>query len=185
MKVRLNLATNALQTHRRFLACSGVIGAVAGILFLILGWHVYSVRKADAALRAKSEQVRQEMIALRHQREELVQFFAQRDNAELADRAAFLNTLIDEKSLNWTRMFMDLEKVLPSGVRLISIEPRPEKGRVHIRFVVGATSDAAKLEFIRALERSPAFTHVEEASERPDDHGLGSQIELTAVYLRA
>ena len=183
MRVRLNLATSPLQTHRRFLAASGVVGAVAGIAFLALGWHVYSVRKAEEALRIKSEQVRQEMVVLLRQRSELEQFFARPENAKLADRSAFLNTLIDEKSLNWTRMFMDLEKVLPSGVRLLSIEPRTEKGRVQIKFVVGATSDQAKLKFLRTLEESPAFTEVVETNEHLTDQGL--QIELTAVYMRA
>lgn len=185
MKVRLNLATIPLQTHRRFLAGSGVTGAIAGIIFVALGWHVYSVRKADEKLRARTEEVRQEMAVLLEQRRALEQFFARPENAKLAERSAFLNTLIDEKSLNWTRMFMDLEKVLPSGVRLISIEPRTDKGRVQIRFVVEARSDAAKLEFIRALEGSPAFTRVEEADEHLDEHGEGLQITLTAEYLKA
>lgn len=183
MRVRLNLATSPLQTHRRFLAASGVIGAVAGIAFLALGWHVYSVRKAEEALRIKSEQVRQEMVVLLRQRSELEQFFARPENAKLADRSAFLNTLIDKKSLNWTRMFMDLEKVFPSGVRLLSIEPRTEKGRVQIKFVVGAASDQAKLKFLRTLEESPAFKEVMETNEHLTDQGL--QIELTAVYMRA
>lgn len=184
MKVRLNLATSALQTHRRFLAASTLMGAVAGVVFLVLGWHVYSVRKADEALRLRSDQVREEMTALLQQRAELERFFKRPENAKLADRAAFLNGIIDEKSLNWTRMFMDLEKVLPSGVHLISIEPQPEKGRVKIRLSVAARSDEARLKLLRALEESPAFTDVIEASEQDDDHG-GVQINLTAVYLRA
>jgi type IV pilus assembly protein PilN len=184
MQVRLNLATNALQTHRRFLAGSTLIGVIAGIVFVVLGWHVYSVRKADETLRTKSEQVRQEMATLVAQRTELERFFKRPENAKLADRAAFLNAIIDEKSLNWTRMFMDLEKVLPSGVHLISIEPQPEKGRVKIRLSVAARSDEARLKLLRALEESPAFTEVAEGAETTDEHGV-VQINLIAVYLRA
>jgi type IV pilus assembly protein PilN len=184
MKVRLNLASNALQTHRTFLAVSGLIGAVAAIFFLGLGWHVYSARKADEALRARVEQARREMAVLVRQHDELEQFFKRPENARLAERSAFLNTLIDEKSLNWTRMFMDLEKVLPSGVRLVSIEPRTDKGRVHIRFQVHAANDSAKLQLLRALEGSPAFAEVQESNEIPDERG-GVDINLTAVYTRA
>ena len=184
MKVRLNLATSPLQTHRWFLTASSAAGLVAGILFLFLGWHVYSVRKADEALRAKSDQLHQEMATLLQQREELERFFKRPENAKLAERAAFLNSLIDEKSLNWTRMFMDLEKVLPAGVHLISIEPQPEKGRVSLRLAVAARSDEARLKLLRALEESPAFTDVKESGEQQDEHGV-VQINLTAVYLRA
>ena len=69
--------------------------------------------------------------------------------------------MIDEQSLNWTQMFMDLEKILPAGVRVISIQPKHEKGRVEVKLVIGAVSDDAKLKFLHALERSPSFSHVQ------------------------
>ena len=185
MNVRLNLASNALQTHRRFLAGSTLIGTIAAIVFLALGWHVYSARKADQALHERIDQASRQMAALIRQHEELEQFFKRPENARLADRSLFLNSLIDEKSLNWTRMFMDLEKVLPSGVRLVNIAPRTEKGRVQIQFVVHATSDDAKQQFLRALEKSPAFSDVQESTENPDEKGGGVQITLAAAYLKA
>lgn len=185
MHVRLNLASNPLQTHRRFLAASTLVGTIAALVFLVLGWHVYSVRKADEALHARVDQASGEMTTLIRQHETLEQFFKRPENARLADRSLFLNSLIDEKSLNWTRMFMDLEKVLPSGVRLINIEPRTEKGRVQIRFQAHATNDESGLQFIRALEKSPAFADVQEINQAPDDRGGGMQISLTATYMRA
>src|ERR1700733_16180556 len=117
MKARLNLSTKPLETHRRFLAAAGAIGVVAGLFFLGLGWHVYSVRRADAALREQVEKIRLDMVTLEQQRRDLEQFFNRPANAELHERSAFLNTLIDEQSLNWTQMFMDLEKILPAGVQ--------------------------------------------------------------------
>src|SRR5258708_14558431 len=115
MKVRLNLATNRLQTPRKFLAVSGLTGVIAGIVCLALGWHVYSVRKSNEAFRARAAAVRQEMIGLMGQRDELEAFFKEERNARLNQRSTFLNSLIDEESLNWTQMFMDLEKILPTG----------------------------------------------------------------------
>ena len=191
MKVRLNVATNPLQTHRKFLAVSGLISAVAGIVFLALGWHVYSARKSNEALRAKAAAVRQEMVGLMRQREEVENFFKEEQNAKLNERSTFLNSLIDEQSLNWTQMFMDLEKILPTGVRLLSIEPGHDKGKVLVRLHVGAISDEAKLKFLRALENSPAFKEVREINEASSEPQQGSgdldhlQIQLTAVYVRS
>ena len=54
MKVRLNLATKPLEAHRKFLAGTGLLGVVAALVFLGLGWHVYLARKANAEMRAKS-----------------------------------------------------------------------------------------------------------------------------------
>jgi len=189
MRVRLNLATDALQTHRKFLAGSALVGLIAGAVFLALGWHVYAVRRADEAVRAKAANVRRELAVLMVQRQKLESFFAEDQNAKLHDRSVFLNSLIDEQSLNWTQMFMDLEKILPVGVHLVSIEPKHEKGQVQVKLLVGAISDEAKLKFLRALEASPAFAHVEEvreitvSSSTPGPDRL--QIELTAVYSRS
>src|SRR5580692_12867277 len=188
MKARLNLSTKPLQTHRSFLAASGVIGAIAALFFLGLGWRVYSVRRADAALRQKVEEIRLEMVSLEHQRRDLEQFFDRPENAKLHDRSAFLNTLIDEQSLNWTQMFMDLEKILPAGVRVVSIQPKHDKGIVEVKLTIGALSDEAKLKFLHALEQSSSFTHVQMLSEKQVVPTNGSNdridVELTAVYSR-
>jgi Tfp pilus assembly protein PilN len=191
MKVRLNVATNPLQTHRKFLAVSGLIGVIAGIVCLALAWHVYSVRKGNAALRARAAAVREEMVGLMGQRDELEAFFKQERNARLNQRSTFLNSLIDEESLNWTQMFMDLEKIMPTGVRLMNIEPAHEKGQVMVKLQVGAISDEAKLKFLRALEKSPAFKDVKVEHEIRSDPQENSgdldhlHVQLTAVYVRS
>ena len=191
MKVRLNIATNPLQTHRKFLAVSTLIGVIAGLVCLALGWHVYSVRKSNEALRARTGAVRQEMAGLIGQRDELETFFKQERNAQLNQRSAFLNGLIDEESLNWTQMFMDLEKILPTGVRLVSIEPAHDKGQVLVKLQVGAINDEAKLKFLRALENSPAFKEVSVErdiyAEPQESSGETDRVhvQLTAVYVRS
>ena len=187
MRVRLNLATKPLETHRKFIAGSTLVGLVAAVVFLSLGWHVYLARRANAEMRAKSARILEQVAELEQQRTALERFFALDENARLHDRAAFINSLIDARSFNWTLMFMDLEKVLPPGVRVISIEPKQEKGRIEVKFVIGATSDDAKLKFLKALEDSKTFTHIELAGQtRPAPGPSGDQIvvELTAVYLR-
>jgi Tfp pilus assembly protein PilN len=99
--------------------------------------------------------------------------------------------LIDEESLNWTQMFMDLEKILPTGVRLVSIEPAHDKGEVLVKLQVGAISDEAKLKFLRALEASPAFKGVKVEHETKSDPAQANgdvdrlHIRLSAVYVRS
>jgi type IV pilus assembly protein PilN len=189
MRVRLNLSTKALETHRRFLVSAGLTAVVAGFAFLLLGWHVYSARRVDAELRARSERTRQEMARLETQRKDLERYFNQKDIANLHDRAAFINTILDARSFNWTLMFMDLERILPGGVRVISIEPKQVAGHVEVKLTVGATSDEAELKFEHALEESKEFTEV----QIQDIHWPGATgntsgdqkvVQLTAVYSR-
>jgi type IV pilus assembly protein PilN len=191
MRVRLNLATKPLVTHRKFLAGASVVGFIGGIVFLGLGWHVYSVRKVDEEVRTSTEKIAAEMARLETQRNELERFFGEPENARLHDRAAFLNTLIDARSFNWTQMFMDLEHVLPGGVRVNSIEPRQEKGLVLVKLTVDTSNEQAKLSFLKALEDSKVFTHVEVVKEQaPTATGPGAvvgdqkTVELNTVYSR-
>jgi len=189
MKVRLNLATRALETHRRFLAGAGLTAVFAGLAFLGLGWHVYSARKVDAELRARTQETRQEMARLEAQRKELEHYFNRKDIAELHDRAAFINTILDARGFNWTLMFMDLERVLPGGVRVISIEPKQVAGHVELKLTVGATSDEAKSKFLQALEESNQFSEVQVQSVQ-SSNATGNQsgdqriVRLTTFYSR-
>jgi type IV pilus assembly protein PilN len=190
MKVRLNLATKALETHRRFLAGAGVTAFFAGVVFLGLGWHVYSARKAQAELRLRTEKSRREMATLGAQRKDLERYFTQKDISNLHDRAVFINTILDARSFNWTLMFMDLERILPGGVRVISIAPTQKGGHVELKLTVGAASDEAELKFEHALEESKEFTDVQilhvtspasAASQSPDQR----VVELTTTYSRS
>lgn len=188
MRVRLNLATKALETHRRFMVAAGVLALMGGIAFLILGWHAYSARKADSEFRSQSEDVRQRLAASAVERDDLERFFKQPENDRLHDRSLFLNSIIDARSFNWTLMFMDLERIMPGGVRIISIQPQQVKGRVQLKLRVGATSEEAKLKFIRALETSKEFSGVELVSEKTssaENQADREVIELNVVYSRA
>lgn len=184
MRIRLNLATKPLVSHRRFFLAAGAAGILSGVLFIGLGWHFYGARRADAEFRYRSEQMQLEMEQLRAQREELERFFNLPENAQLHDRAAFLNGVIDSRAFNWTRMFMDLERILPGGVHVLSIAPKLDKGRVAVKLNVGTVSDDAKLKLLKALEESNSFSQVQLQSERAPTQPGGDKtvLELTAVY---
>ncbi len=165
MRVRLNLATKPMETHRRFLAGAGLSVFAAAIVFLALGWHAYSVRNAAAEVRARTEKMHLEFAKYEAQRQELDSYFKQKDIASLHDRATFINGIIDARSFNWTQMFMDLERTLPAGVRVIRIEPKQVGGHVEVKLTVGATNDEAKLNFLHILATSKHFSDVQEQTD--------------------
>jgi Tfp pilus assembly protein PilN len=190
MKVRLNLATKALETHRRFLAGAGLTAFFAGLAFLGLGWHVYSARKANAEFRLRTEKARREMATLEAQRKDLERYFSQKDIANLHDRAAFINTILDARSFNWTLMFMDLERILPGGVRVISIAPTQVGGRAALKLTVGAANDEAEIKFEHALEQSKEFTEVQILGVRSGGSAANPSpdqriVELATIYSRS
>jgi Tfp pilus assembly protein PilN len=187
MRVRLNLATKPLLTHRRFLAASAALAAAAGIVFLALGWHVYAAYRSQAANEARLRQLRTERADLELRRQKLEAFFKRPENAKLSDRVEYLNSIIDESGFLWTQMFADLEHVKPGGVRVLSISPKMVKGTMEIKLKVGANSDEAKLKFIRGLETSKVFSQVMLVSDQPGTQQSGDAdvFELALVYTRA
>jgi hypothetical protein len=169
MKIRLNLATAPIEGNRRF-AVGAAIAAVVGLaaLFLLAG-RAYQVWRADTDFRAEQSRIETEMTRLRAERRELEQFFNRPETVQRRDLAAFLNSLIAQRAFPWTRIFMDFERNLPPGVRVISIEPRLVDDYVQLRLTVGAASDDGKLQFLRTLESSKAFSRIEVQGERRSD----------------
>lgn len=165
MKIPLNLATSPLESNRRFVIGSAVVGTIGIAAMLVLSWRAYSLWHADTAFRAEQSRLERRMEELQQRRHDLELFFNRPETVRERDRAAFLNGLIQQRSFPWTKIFMDLERTLPEGVRVIKIEPRMAEGRVEVKLSVGAMTDEGKLKFLRALEQSPAFSHVELLSE--------------------
>src|ERR1700682_2331383 len=187
MLVRFNLATKPLETHRLFLVLSGTAGTVAVLAFVLLGWHVHKVRKADTTFRIQSEKTAAEIEQFTAQRLVLDDFFSRPENAKLHDRAAFVNTIVDARSFNWTRMFTSLEKVLPEGVRVLNIEPKQGTGQVAVKMTVSAASEDAKLKFLNSLEQSEVFSHLQLTSVRVEKEGAGGGqliLDVTVIYSR-
>ena len=84
-------------------------------------------------------------------------------------------------------MFMDLERVLPDGVRVLSIQPELVKGNIQVKLAIATTSDEAKLKFLRTLEASKVFTRMEllnEHAPQGPSQGNESVVNLQVIYSR-
>jgi type IV pilus assembly protein PilN len=165
MKVRLNLSTSPLESNRRFALAAGVVGTIAILAFLILSYRTYSTWRSDKVLRARQDALELQIARLQQQRTQLSAFFENPETVARRQRAAYLNSLIQQRAFPWIKIFMDLERILPEGVRVVSIEPKLAGDSLQLTFLVGAMSDDSKLKFLKALEKSPEFSHIELLSE--------------------
>jgi hypothetical protein len=171
MKIRLNLATSPLEGNRRFAAGAAAIAFFGLIAFFVLAARAYAVWRADTEFRTEESQIEGEMSRLLAERRELEQFFGRPETVQRRELAAFLNSLIAQRAFPWTRIFMDFERNLPPGVRIISIEPRLVENYVQLRLTIAALDDEGKLAFLRTIEDSQAFSRIEVQGERRADTG--------------
>lgn len=165
MKLTVNLASRPFVELRPFFLRLRIIMAALALasIALAVGIHYESVKLRKA----------QEQMAVLHnatvkaQQEKNANEARMREpgNAEVLDRAHFLNTLFLRKSFSWTAVMMDLENVLPVGIQITSIEPQiTADGDVIIRLRVGGDRDKA-VQFVRNLERSKRFLQPRLAGE--------------------
>lgn len=185
MRIRLNLASKPLENNRRFISGAGVLGVVGIVAFAFLSMHAYKSWRSNTSLRAEIAGYQTRIAALQKQQQELAEYFKAPQMRDDVDRADFLNSLIEQRSFPWTKVFMDLEQTLPPGVRIISIAPKMQKGHVEITLVVGALDDVGKLKFLKALEESKAFSGVQLMQESHSTQSTTADkvtIELMAWY---
>jgi type IV pilus assembly protein PilN len=185
MKVRLNLATSPLESKRRFAVSATAVGSLAILALLLLSWHAFSVWRADRVFRARQAALESQIASLQQQRQALASFFDQPETVKRRQRAAYLNALIQQRAFPWIKIFMDLEHILPEGVRVVSIEPKLSSDIVQLRFTIGALTDEGKLKFLKTLETSPEFSHIEllnESNASRPEQGDRVVLELQAQY---
>jgi len=165
MRISVNLATRPFIELRPLLAKLRLVAIGLALLAVALTFALRSLsakaRAAEAqmnALKAKTQNFLQE-----RQRNEAR--MRQPQNMAVLERSQFLNALFARKSFSWTAVMMDLERVLPVGVQVTSIEPATSKtGEVSIRLRVSGDRDRA-VDLVRNLERSQRFVSPRLANE--------------------
>jgi Tfp pilus assembly protein PilN len=169
MKFRLNLSTTPQRNNRPFLAGAALLGTLGLIALAVLSLSAYKSWQANRAMRADIAHWQQEILADRQRQQNLEMYFQSPTAQRILDRAGFLNSLIDERSFPWTKIFMDLERTLPPGVRVVSISPKLVNGRAQVQLEVGAASDDGKIQFLEAIEKSKVFSGMQVTQERRTD----------------
>lgn len=166
MKLRLNLATNPQANNRPFLAAATTVGTVGILALLVLSHAAYTSWEANRTIRMDTARW-ESQIRLDQQRHRALEAYFRSPRAKrILDRSAFLNSLIEERSFPWTDIFTDLGRVLPPGVRVVSISPHLENGRAKLSLRVGAATNSSKLQFLDAIQKSKDFSGLVVQDER-------------------
>ena len=185
MKVRLNLATSPLESNRRFTVAAMFIGIFAVAALVGQSARAYSVWSSDRALRTRQSALEAQIFRLQQQRQGLATFFENSSTVARRQRAGYLNSLIQQRAFPWIKIFMDLERILPEGARVISIAPTLVEDNVQLKVQVGATNDESKLKFLRALEQSAEFSHIVLLSETRPTSARPDQLDRIVLQIEA
>src|SRR5271166_4844499 len=168
MRLDINLASQPYEDARQFWMRWGTALAVAVILTLTLltititDW--FAARRDHATIAHYRVEIAQRDL----KRQQAEEFLNRPENRSTRDQSQFLNQLIERKSLSWTHVLEDLEKVMPARVHLISIHPElDEDNQLTLKMQVAGDSRERAIELARRMEDSGHFAQTYIESESP------------------
>jgi type IV pilus assembly protein PilN len=117
-----------------------------------------SERNRAAQSRAEMNRVDAELQRLSTQQGRLEAFLRKPENADVLEKSQFINMLLIRKGVSWTKIFQDLETVMPHNVRLINVRPQLNgPNDLILDMTVAAQSSEPVVQLLMSLEKSPLF----------------------------
>lgn len=158
MKIPINLASQPHENLRPLRMAAALAAAAALLLTAVVIQRERQSRNEFRSLTEQIQRLEQELENLEQEQQELQAWLAAPQVQQIREGSAFLNSLILQKSLSWTQLFLDLEKILPARARLTAIRPsRNQSQEAELNLTVAAANMAPLVEFLKNLESSPQF----------------------------
>jgi Tfp pilus assembly protein PilN len=156
--ITINLASQPQRRDRPVYAAS--IAASAALLGLLvfqvmLAWYA---REATIETRDAIARTSAQWRILNAEQARLDAGLRQPKNAAALEESLFFNTLLQRKGISWTRIFSDLEQVMPHNVRLVSIRPQANQdNQIMLELVVASETTEPVIDMLMKLEGAPQF----------------------------
>jgi type IV pilus assembly protein PilN len=183
MRISVNLATRPFIELRPLFARLRLAMVALAVVAVALGFWLHALNVRAKAAQAQMDARKAKTQEFQHERQVNEARMRQPQNMAVLERSQFLNELFANKSFSWTAVMMDLEKVLPVGIQVTSIEPVITKeGDVNIRLRVSGDRDRA-VDLVRNLETSQRFVAPRLASEAAQKQQQGGPRNMAATVL--
>ena len=169
MRIPINLASEPFRRDRPMLVASTACAVVlVGLLVLQISLILNGRDRARDA-RVGVAQLNAELATVSVTQAQIEQTLRQPANAQVFQRSLLLNALVERKSISWTRIFEDLERVKPYNVLVIQVRLPKINSRqeVSLDMMVGAKDWSPVEDFMGKLQDSPLFGPVQLQSFQP------------------
>jgi Tfp pilus assembly protein PilN len=184
MRLNINLATHPYEDAREFWARWGLgVAVLAAFTLFLLGLTMNDWNKAG---RDRREIARlQQQIAERDQERAQAQAYLDlAANRSTRDQSQFLNGLIQRKSFSWTRVFEDLEQVMPPNLHVVSLRPEMnDQGQMELEMKIACDTRGAAVELVHRMEGSKHFQGAQLVDAGAASQEGGVAASVVAVYV--
>jgi type IV pilus assembly protein PilN len=170
----INLASQPFRRERAENAGYALICGVLASCLLVLIMLIAHARGQAADLRRVIDAENRELRKLQTQQTQFSAVLSRPENADVFARSVFLNELIARRAVSWTRVFKDLQSVMPPNMRLMGIrlpqvaaEQTSGVNHIELEMTVGADRPDAVIQLLKDLQQSPLFGSAQVMSQAP------------------
>jgi type IV pilus assembly protein PilN len=185
MRLDINLATRPYEDARAFWMRWGLGVGLLGVLTLVLlGWAVRGWTNAGRD-RHNIAQLQEQIAEREHERAKAQAFLEMTANRSTRDQSQFLNGLIQRKAFSWTRVFEDLERVMPPNLHVVSLRPElNEQNQMQLDMKVAGDTRGAAIELVHRMEGSRHFQGAQLVQEgQGAEAGSGVVASVVSIYI--
>jgi type IV pilus assembly protein PilN len=182
MRLDINLATRPYEDAREFWMRWGLLVGALGVLTLAL--LIFAVRGWTQAGRDRHEiaQLDAQIAERDRERAQDQAILDQAANRSTRDQSQFLNGLIQRKSFSWTRVFEDLERVMPPNLHVVSLRPElNDQNQMQLDMKVAGDSRGAFVELVHRMEGSKRFQGAQVVQEGSEPSGVVATV--VSIYV--
>jgi type IV pilus assembly protein PilN len=191
MRFNINLASQpyeVAQTYKRQMTLAIVALSVAAVL--LLGYIVYQ-HAHSRGINRQLAQVQSQIHNLQNEESQARAILNRPANRVVADQSDFLNQLFARKSLSWTHIFTEMERIVPPDLHVVSMKPEYTKTNDLVLHVIVATDSRERaVEMVSNMEKSSHLRGAQIVAETVTTSsgeqaaGGGSiQFDIGAIYV--
>lgn len=159
MRYPINLASEPFRRNRAIVVASSVVAAILVFTLALQIFLIVNERNEKRDVLEATAQAEGQLARMSTAQSGIETAMRKSENSDVLERAYFLNTLVARKGISWTRMFADLEGVMPFNVRLVAIRPHADaKNDIQLEMTVGAQSVEPVVDLLKKMEGSGIFS---------------------------
>jgi type IV pilus assembly protein PilN len=135
---------------------------------------MFNERAKASNVRREITQERAQLQRLQREQSQFSSILAKPENADVFARSVFLNQLIARRAVSWSRVFKDLETVMPANMRVVAVrlpqvpsEDVAGVDHVQLDMVVGTDRPDAVIQLLKRLQESTLFGAATVVNQQP------------------
>jgi len=175
MKIPVNLASRPFRKDRAVIVGSvGVCAALVATLVLLVSLAMAD-RAQYADLRGEVSRLNRSIQTLQTEQSKVDAVLHEPQNAESLKCSVFLNSLLIRKGISWTRIFADLEQIVPYNVKIVQIRPTVNGQTISLDMALASESPMPVIELMKAFGESKMFSN-------PNPHNYTAPSQSEPLY---